>query len=277
LLDKNAKTRHKTVLEFSNKAPPPPESLETYMSSSSLILNQLAKFLNSPKSVFTHNESDFQAKTSEPKIPNVPKKLEELEDEHSKYSNDDLADKVKRLEDMFHANTEHIINRINKNAINTLHAQNVKLELEQMDLKGMMIKLQAQVALISDQNNKNVNGTLLLKHLLDVKFELADLIKEIPTRAIPVNNSTPNITILIWKPYLKIMEEIITTILIPINNRTIIVKPIIPNIIAVHPCLLIKIILLIILLLIITTIMGAKGVILIPHVTRYTVTILTTS
>jgi hypothetical protein len=73
------------------------------------------------------------------------------------------------------------------------------------------------------------------------------------------------------------MEEIITTILIPINNRTIIVKPIIPNIIAVHPCLLITITLLIIPLLIITTIMEAKGVMLILHVTRYIVKIITTS
>jgi hypothetical protein len=59
LLDKNAKTHHKTVLEFLNKASPPPESLENYIPSSSLILNQLSKFLNSPKSVFTHNESEF--------------------------------------------------------------------------------------------------------------------------------------------------------------------------------------------------------------------------
>jgi hypothetical protein len=71
------------------------------------------------------------------------------------------------------------------------------------------------------------------------------------------------------------MEEIITTILIIINNKTIIVKPTIPNIIAVHPCLL-TITLLIIPLVIITIIMGAKAVMLIPHVTKYTVTILTT-
>jgi hypothetical protein len=277
LLDKNAKTHHKTVLEFLNKAPPLPDSLENYMSSSSLILNQFYKFLNSPKSVFTHNESDFQAKTSEPKILNVPKKLEELEYEHSKYSNDDLADKINRLEDMFHANTEHMINRNNKNAINTLHTQNVKLELEQMDLKRMMIELQAQVALISDQKNKNVNGTLLLKHLLDVKFELADLIKEIPTRAIPVNNSTPKYN----NSYMETIPEnnggnnnnYPHTNQQQNNNS----QTNYTNIIAVHPCLLITITLLLIPLLIITTIMGAKGVMLIPHLTRYIVTILTTS
>jgi hypothetical protein len=85
----------------------------------------------------------------------------------------------------------------------------------------------------------------------------------------------PNITTLIWKPYLKIMEELITTILTPINNRTIITNPIIPNIITVHPCLLITITLLIIPL--ITTIMGVNEVMLILHVTMYITIIITTS
>lgn len=107
------------------------------------------------------------------------------------------------MEGFFHANTEHIINRINKDAINSSHTQNVKLELEQMDLKRMMDEQQAQIALISEKNNKNFNGTLLLKHLLDVKFKLADLIKKIPTRTIPVNDTTPKYN----NPYMETIPE----------------------------------------------------------------------
>ncbi|PLW30511.1 hypothetical protein PCASD_23973 [Puccinia coronata f. sp. avenae] len=83
----------------------------------------------------------------------------------------------------------------------------------------MMIELQAQVALISDQNNKNFNGTLLLKHLLDVKFELADLIKEIPTRAIPANNSTPTLPALTGRT--RVFDQSSNTRVRPVIGQTL--------------------------------------------------------